>query len=70
MYSVLSLPNVFVDHFSTVKRVWNRKSRSKITNLVSTDKGFAYPQWERDYLLSEEPEFRMFEEYLEMGEQT
>ena len=41
----------------------------KLKRLIpGNDNDKPLPPWERDFLLTSEPEFRMFEEYLEMGE--
>ncbi|XP_048581541.1 uncharacterized protein LOC116618940 [Nematostella vectensis] len=50
----------------TLKRLWNDRSHRKMSELLPTEETTTSPQWELDQLLTEEPEFRIFEEYLEM----
>ncbi|XP_046855417.1 anoctamin-4-like [Xenia sp. Carnegie-2017] len=54
---ILSLGNEFV--VPCLKKRWRDRSRSLYKNKK-------IPQWEDDYWLEEEPEFRIFYEYLDM----
>lgn len=53
-----------VRHFSCLTRWWNRKQQTDLLQEGTLD------QWEKDYLLNAEPEFRMFYEYHDVGKFT